>query len=406
MNRGRDDRPAAVIVGGGPGRDYPTVRSLNEHGIKTIYARTDTKSPVPASRFCDETAPLPSPTENLPAFRDALLELAARPAVATIVPTREDSVYVLSKHHDRFAPHVSLVVPPFETLRRAHDRVRLAEAATEAGVPVPETTPLGAVEDWNRPSILKSRYNILTPDYVADFPPTEVAMVKSVRHLDPGERPDVTEIRREMRHDPIVQEYVPTDGEFMFAGLYDHGTPLATFQHRQVRGDSYLGGGGVYRTSVYIDELQTVADRLLSELNWHGIACIEYMRHAETGEFVLTEINPRTWQSLSTAVRAGADFPHDYWLAAMGEPERIDPTYKLGVGTHSLYGEFEYVHSLFHDRSPHTERPPIAPQLWAVLTSLYDEPAFDYTRLDDPGPLVDSVGFVLCNLLRRGTESE
>jgi hypothetical protein len=162
----------------------------------------------------------------------------------------------------------------------------------------------------------------------------------------------------------------------------------------------------VYRTSVYIDELQTVADRLLSELNWHGIACIEYMRHAETGEFVLTEINPRTWQSLSTAVRAGADFPHDYWLAAMGEPERIDPTYKLGVGTHSLYGEFEYVHSLFRDRSPHTERPPIAPQLWAVLTSLYDEPAFDYTRLDDPGPLVDSVGFVLCNLLRRGTESE
>jgi predicted ATP-grasp superfamily ATP-dependent carboligase len=398
MTSRQRDRSAAVIVGGGPGRDYPTVRSLSERGVRTIYARTDEKSPVPASRFCDETVDLPSPTTGLAAFRDALLGLAARRDVATVIPSREDSVYILSKYADRFSEHVSLVVPPFETLRRAHDRLRLAEAATAAGVPVPETKLLSDVEDWDTPSIVKSRFNILTPDYVDGFPSNEVAMVKSVQHLDPGERPDIDAIRAEMRHEPIVQEFVPTDGEFMFAGLYDHGEALATFQHRQVRGDSYLGGGGVYRKSIYDEELQQVADRLLRELDWHGLACIEYMRDANTGEFVLTEINPRTWQSLSAAVRAGADFPYNYWLAAMGEADSIDPSYDLGVGTHSLYGEFEHLHSLFHDRSPHAERPPVVATLGAILASLYAEPAFDYTRLDDPGPLVSSAAFVCRNL--------
>jgi predicted ATP-grasp superfamily ATP-dependent carboligase len=395
-----EEESAAVIVGGGPGRDYPCVRSLGERGVRTVYARTDLKSPIPASRFCDETRRLPSPKEDLPAFRDGLLGLAARRDIETIVPSREDSVYVLSKHLDRFEEHVSLVVPPFETLRRAHDRLRLAEAANEAGVPVPDTRVLTEVDDWERPSIVKSRYNLLTPDYVEGFPDGKVDLVKSVSHIEPAVRPDVEGLRTEMRHEPIVQEYVPADGEFVFGALYDRGEPLSTFQHREIRGDSYLGGGGVYRKSVRIDELQRVAERLLDHLEWHGLACIEYMRDANTGEFVLTEINPRTWQSLSAAVHAGADFPYDYWLAAADRAERIEAGYERDAGTHSLYGEFEHVLSLFRDRSPHVDHPPIGSTVGEILVSLYEDPHFDYIRLDDPGPLVSGVGSLLRRALR------
>ncbi|WP_205254036.1 MULTISPECIES: carboxylate--amine ligase [Halostella] len=391
---------AAVLVGGGPGRDYPCVRSLKERGITTIFACTDAKSPVCASRYCDETQLIPSPREDLHAFKDALLEIAARREVKTIVPTREDCVHVLSKYLDAFEGRVSLVVPPFQTLRTANDRLRLAEAAEEAGVPVPETRLLTEVDDWSRRSIIKSRYNLLTEENAEGVPRGQVETVKAVTHLDPGERPDVEGICEEMRHVPIVQEFVPTDDEFVFAALYDRGEPLATFQHRQVRGDSYVGGGGVYRKSVFDRDLQTTAERLLDHLDWHGLACIEYMRDANTGEFVLTEINPRTWQSLSAAVHAGADFPLYYWLAAAGRAAAIDPAYELDAGTHSLYGELQHFLSLFGDGSPHVERPPVAATGLAILSSLYEDPYFDYTRLDDPGPFFSGASLVARNLLQ------
>jgi len=178
-------------------------------------------------------------------------------------------------------------------------------------------------------------------------------------HLLAGETPDNAALVDEMDHEPIVQESIPSTAEYMIGGLYDHGEPLATFQHRQIRGDTYAGGGGVYRESVAIPELDSVARTLLDELDWHGLACIEYMRHEETGEFVLTEINPRTWQSLTSTVRVGADFPLYYWRATMGERDRIDCDYEVGVGTHSLHGELEHLLSIFRNDSPSSLRSPV-----------------------------------------------
>lgn len=384
----RAGKGAALLVGGGPGRDYPSVRSLREHGVRTIFARTDSASPVPASRFCDEAHLLPSPREDVDAFRRGLLDLSARSDVVTVVPTREECVYLLSKYRDSFREHATFVVPPFEVLRSAQDRLRLIEEARNAGVPVPDTRLLTEGRDWSRRSVVKSRYNLLANAYDEAIPPGRVDVVKSIRHLEPGTRPDVEAICEEMGHVPIVQEFVPTDDEFVFAALYDRGDPLATFQHRQVRGESYLGGGGVYRKSVYFEELEAVGERLLDHLDWHGLACIEYMRDADTGEFVLTEVNPRTWKSMSVAVRAGADFPYYYWLAANGSREAIDAEYDRGVGTHSVYGEAHYVAELLRARSPHVERPSIPATSLALLSSLVRDPHFDCTRIDDPGPFV------------------
>jgi len=191
-----------------------------------------------------------------------------------------------------------------------------------------------------------------------------------------------------MEHDPIVQEFIPKDGEYMFAALYDHGEPLATFQHRQIRGNSYTGGGGVYRESIYDPELEAVARDLLDELDWHGLACIEYMRDARTGQYVLTEINPRMWQSLPSTVQAGADFPYYYWLLANGRADEIDHEYETGVGTHLLYGELGYLLSILREDSPHVERPSVTRTAGEILASVFTEPNFDYLSLDDFGPFL------------------
>jgi hypothetical protein len=187
----------------------------------------------------------------------------------------------------------------------------------------------------------------------------------------------------------------------MVAALYDHGEPLVTFQHRQIRGNSYVGGGGVFRRSVYVPRLETVARKLLDHLDWHGLACIEYMRDAETGEFVLTEINPRMWQSLPATVRAGADFPYDYWLLASGRPEAIDPSYEVGSASHLLKGELGYLRSIGRDDSPLVARPSLLREALSVAGTCLTDPQFDHLRLDDPGPFARTVGEALRGGRRR-----
>ena len=381
----------AVIPTGHEASSCVCVRSLKQRGIDTIVASEKDGVPAAASRFCDESVDLPSPKEDLLAYRDALLALAERPEVGTIVPIRPEDGYLFSKYRNTFETHVSLPVPSFESLTTVHDRLRLAEAAEEAGVPVPETRLLEDVDDWGPERIVKSRYNLVADAYVDDYAPEESDVVKHIEHLQPGATPDVESIREKMYHDPIVQEFIPKDGEYMFAGLYDHGEPLATFQHKQIRGNSYTGGGGVYRKSTDIPELETVARDLLAHLDWHGLACIEYMQDERTGEFVLTEINPRMWQSLPSTVRAGVEFPYYYWLQAMDRANEIDPGYDVGVGSHLLHGELGYLLSIVTEDSPLVTRPSLPGSAWEIASSCVSEPHFDYLTLDDPGPFLRGI---------------
>jgi predicted ATP-grasp superfamily ATP-dependent carboligase len=385
------DGGSMLIPTGFDAGSYTSVRSLARLDVGTIIGSEHDDVPAAASRFCDEFVRLPSPTEDLLAYRDALVGVAARPEVRTIAPLRPQDPYVFAKYADRFEPYVSLVTPPMETLRTVHDRVRLVEAAEEAGVPAPETQLLSEVESWDEERIIKSRYNLLVDEYLPEWSPRDVATVKSVRHVRPGETPDVDEIEAEMKHEPIVQEYVRSSGEYVFGALYDHGEAVSTFQHRQIRGDSYTGGGGVYRESIADPELEAVGTQLLDHLDYHGLACIEYMRDADTGEYVLTEINPRMWQSLPCAVEAGADFPAHYWLLATGRGEEIEPGYEVGVGSHLLYGELGHLLSIITDDSPFVEAPSLVGTAAEIAMSCYRMPNFDVLKFDDPRPFLRGV---------------
>jgi predicted ATP-grasp superfamily ATP-dependent carboligase len=393
-----EERQDAVLIPTGfdPG-SYSCVRSLSRRGIRTIIASNHDDVPASGSRFCDETVWIPSPNEDLLDYRDALLRIASRQDVKTILPIRPQDTYLFSLYESEFEAHVSVVTPSMKTLRTVHDRIRLTAAAEAAGVPVPDTRLLSDVEETDRELIVKSRYNLLASEYLDSYSERESATEKSVSHHRPGDELDRAELTESMGHDPIVQEYIPSSDEYVFGALYDHGEALATFQHRQIRGDSYTGGGGVYRVSVDIPELEQVARRLLDSIDYHGLACIEYMRHEETDEFVLTEINPRLWQSLPCAVRAGADFPWYYWLLATGRPETIDPEYEVGVGTHLLYGELGHLQSLFTDDSAIVGRPSVPGTAWEILRSCYEDPNFDNLRFDDPRPFVTGLSHVLKN---------
>ncbi|WP_049921841.1 carboxylate--amine ligase [Halopiger djelfimassiliensis] len=403
-----------------PGINAPStvacLRSLGRRGIRTIVVSSEETTPAFRSRYCDESVLVPSPHDDLVAYKEALRSLAMRPDVCTIVPVREPDVYVLSRYRDEFREHVATPWPQFDTLARVQDRVRLFEAAESAGVSVPETTLFTALPDADREWIVKPRYSILGDAYLDRYTPETCVAPPSTRYLEfesalasapavgsgTGAAPsaesdggtvstttDLTErLRSEMHHVPVVQQYIPTTDEYGFFALYDRGEPVATFQHRQRRGWSYAGGPSAYRESTRIPALENAGRALLDHLDWHGLAMVEFLRDESTGEFKLMEVNPRFWSSLPFTVQTGADFPYYYWLLASGQRSRIDHDYRSDIGGHLLRGELLYLHSVLVDDVPLVEKPDVTDALADVVRSLVDQPRFDYLSRDDPLPFV------------------
>jgi len=388
---GRTSEGAVLIPTARQMKSYACMRSLAKRGVPTVVASEHERIPQFASRYCTERVRLSAPPEQLRAYRDALLDVAARPDIETILPIRECDAYLFAKYRERFEEHVSLVTPDLDTLESGQDRVRLANEAERAGVPRAETRPLSAVEEWDTDVVVKSRYNLLTSDYVDALSPDDAEESRSVRFIEAGEEPDPEALRAEMGHDPIVQEYIHESDRYLYCGLWDDGEPVASSQHKQIRSNSWVGGGAVYRVSTYSKEVDRVATRLLSHLDWEGLVCVEYARDEETGEWKFLEINPRVWQSMPAATRAGADFPYYYYRCARGEHEAIDPSYETGVGTHLAYGELSHLLSVRSDDSPFLDRPSFGGTLVDIATSCLLEPRFDYIHLDDPGLFASAV---------------
>lgn len=379
----------SVVV---PGISAPStvacVRSLGRRGIRTIVVSNDETTPAFQSKYCDEAVRVPSPHDDLVAYKDALLSLAMRPDVRTIIPVREPDVYVLSKYRDEFAEHMRTPWPTFDTLARAQDRMQLFEAADRAGVAAPETALFTTAPDREREWIVKPRYTILGDEYVDEYTPETCVAPPSTRYLEPDQATSTEAFETEMNHVPLVQEYVSTTEEYGFFALYDEGDPVATFQHRQRRGYSYAGGPSAYRESVDIPALEESGLALLDELEWNGLAMVEFLRDEEAGEFKLMEVNPRFWSSLPFSVQTGADFPYYYWLLANGMRDRIDHSYRPGIGGHLLRGELLYLHSVLTKDIDLVEKPSVSEAVVDVAQSLFEQPRFDYLSRDDIRPFV------------------
>jgi predicted ATP-grasp superfamily ATP-dependent carboligase len=206
MQRHRDD--ASVLV---PGIAAPStvacLRSLRPRGVRTVVGSESRSTPAATSAYRDEFVGLPDPETDLDAYGDALRSLAERADIETIVPVREEDVYVLANRRDEFATDVATPWPAFETLRRVQDRVELFAAADAAGVAAPETALLNEWDDWDRETIVKPRYTVAAPAYLGSS--AAHATIGSTEYQPSGTVPDREAEVATRGHVPLVQERIP-----------------------------------------------------------------------------------------------------------------------------------------------------------------------------------------------------
>lgn len=375
----KENQKKAVVPCISASSSLACIRSLGRRGVDTI-AITDQKiTPEKHSKYCTESLKVPSPREDLAAYRDVLLELAAKPEVGSIFPVRPSDSYVLANNTAEFTRHISQTWPLWDTYTTVYDRMELLETAKREDLNIPRTKLFSKWDNWDQPAIIKSRYVLLESDGKATYPDVEYVTV--------GEQPDQREIINRMNHEPLVQEYIK-GGEFGFFALVESGSPVATFQHRRIRSNSYAGGASVYRESVDIPELDRLGRLFLKSLDWHGPAMVEFKRDAQTGEFFLMEVNPRFWGSLALPISAGVDFPYLYHQLAVGELGDEVTNYETGIGSQRLLMELRYLLSIiFADYPDYVDKPSLAHAIKDVVRTTSTS-HFDYLSTDDTKPFI------------------
>jgi predicted ATP-grasp superfamily ATP-dependent carboligase len=315
-----------------------TTRSLGAAGWTVHVTSAVPRSLAGASRYAASEHRLPAAIEQPGAWARELESLAGRLGADWVLPISEVSLGTIFAFD--LDARLALIAPERESYARAIDKYALAERARALGLTVP---PTRLVEDTAELSRLPAGFT-----YPAVLRARRSRFLREGRWIAGGIailRGD--DDRARAIQDPgfaagaLLQEYVRGHGEAVFA-LASEGRTLAHFAHRRLREKPPTGGVSVLRESVEPDAKRVAeCERLLADLDWTGVAMIEF-RRAPDGSAFLMEINPRPWGSLQLAIDAGVDFPGMLMRLARGETiAAVEP--RIEVRSRWLLGDLDHL---------------------------------------------------------------
>jgi predicted ATP-grasp superfamily ATP-dependent carboligase len=101
--------------------------------------------------------------------------------------------------------------------------------------------------------------------------------------------------------------------------------------HKRLHEYPISGGASTLRESIFNDELKDAALKILKNLQWHGVAMVEFKLDKKDNKPKLIEINGRFWGSLALSIAAGIDFPYLLHQMVMGKSFTTSFNYETGI---------------------------------------------------------------------------
>lgn len=283
------------------------------------------------SRFTARRVLVPDAKDDAAGFGAALmqhlqeLQAASPPGTRPVLLPMEDETlrYVVS-NTEALGAHADFIVPDQDAFKIGSDKGATMALAARLDLPHPRTE-------------------------VADSPAALIAAVGRMRGAEFIVKPAKGSGSRGVRYSPsftaadallcisafgtvLIQERIPPEGEALGVSVLfgRDGRCLAHFCHKRLHQFPNTGGPSTDRIGITDSRLLDMSLRLLTAIDWKGIAMVEWKVDPRTGEPQLVEINPRFWGSLELAVRSGVDFPVLYARAAAGHGQ-VSPPPVVGV---------------------------------------------------------------------------
>lgn len=330
-----------LILGAGLRLTVTIARSLYRHGIPVVVAPVAPEEPAIKSRAIQTHIQLPDFRTKPDDFIGKLTGLIQNEGIDMIMPTGDGAMAAVAQHYDALTQLVHVGSPPPPIMERVLNKKLTLAAAQKCGIPIAASHVVEDLSDLGRivqslqfPLIAKPAVRKGRNTYRIKYFVTQNDLFDSIA----GDG--------EWLRGALLQEYVPGVGKGISV-LMHNGMPMVMFQHRRITEMPYTGGVSVMAEAEKVDPvLGDLAVALLREIEWQGIAMVEYRYNPADNRFTLMEINGRYWGSLFLAARAGVDFPYYEWQLAHGELPNIPKTYIIGMRARWLAGDILRLHGI------------------------------------------------------------
>ena len=262
------------------------------------------------SRYVQRWYPVPFPGSVGAAFEGSLRAAVDDHAADVVVAAGDDWMLALAAAAPTLPSRVAHA--PLSTLLRAVDKRSLTDAALAAGLAAPRTVSATAagVASWEGPAVVKPRLH-WSPGRPAG------ARVEARRASSPDELGLAVDAVRQAGGEAVLQE--PVEGELMaLAGVFVSGRLVGRVQQRAVRVHPAMGISSRAETTAVDEALAEGVCRMLSGLDWSGLAQVQFLRGVD-GVAKVIDLNGRFYGSMALAVAAGVNLPDLLARATMGD---------------------------------------------------------------------------------------
>ena len=304
-----------LVTDAGFKHSLAAIRSLGRRGIEVIAVSSNKYSLSFHSIYCKKKFICSDFSDEL-LFVSDLLDIIKKEKPDVLLPIGFNSFMAISKYQHILKPYVKIPIANYESMQIASNKNKTTKFAIKNKIPVPKTIFPNSIEDAER--------HLNSIKYPAVIKAVEES--GSVRYANNEDEFKVIYSEVCVSHPnqiisgkfPQIQEYIPGDGYGFFA-LFNHGKPLAIFAHKRLHEYPPTGGPSTMAQSISDPELNRIGLKVLGDLNWHGVAMVEFKKDTRDNTFKLIEINPKFWGSLDLAITSGVDFPYLAVKMCMGE---------------------------------------------------------------------------------------
>jgi predicted ATP-grasp superfamily ATP-dependent carboligase len=317
-------RPTAVVVAIDCITGLQTTRILAARGIPVVGIAADRRHFCARTRHAERVIASPTSGEGLILTLERLAasgSMGDGPAV--LIPCSDGAVLSISRWRDRLDAAYRFVLPDHDTIDMLMDKVRFAEYATAAGLPIPVTRILRTRADAEAAAIALTYPAVVKPP-IKDQRWFAATKAKVFRVASGDELLAIYDRYAVATDVLIAQEWVDGDETSLVSAnaYFDRsGEARAMFIARKIRQWPPETGTSCLGEEVRDDETRDIALRLFGDVGYKGLAYVEVKVDAATGRRLIVEPNVgRPTGRSAIAEQGGVELLQTAYLDALGEP--------------------------------------------------------------------------------------
>jgi len=281
------------------------IRSLGKKGLDVTAGEETRFATSFFSKYCNQKFVYPSPKSNEKAFVNSIIQLIKKEKYDIIIPVADACLKPIIENRDEISKYSKIALPPNHKFMKSHDKHSTIEIALENEVPCPKT-----YFDWE--SLSENKDKLQFPLVIK---PRISSGSRGVKICHSWKELSLNYQSLEKEYGGLlVQEYIPYGGEIGVYTLFNFDSePKALTVQQRIRSYPVSGGPSTFRRTIknqLASEAVEIGFKLLKEMEWWGVAMVEFRIDDRDGSLKLMEVNPRFWGSLQLSILSGVDFPY------------------------------------------------------------------------------------------------